>query len=544
MNLMQAKIKPSLSLDMSMQHSVNSAQSPNFWRYGFFNLALLVLLGIWFWQQNRPITLGMPNLAKNEKLQCISYSPYYHDGQTPLKPDTQISAAQIDHDLQLLAQRFNCVRIYSVGQGLDYVPAAASKLGLKVLLGAWIGWVNADNDNELKLATNLANQYPDVVKGLIVGNEVLLRGEQTEMAMQAYLQRAKQDTKVPVTYADVWEYWLKHKALEKSVDFVTVHILPYWEDDPQSIDHAIVHTSTVMDKLAENFRKPVLIGETGWPSQGRQRNESTPSQINQARYLREFVQLADSKHWNYNLIEAIDQPWKRQLEGTVGGYWGLYTSELQPKFDFSGPIAERNDHWHSLCWPLLGLLLSVSFTLMRGKRRPSAVLSAASLGALIGAWGMLTTEYLMIVCRDKSEWLVSGSLGLFALLGLLAILSAIAGGNRSTAKIMANTALLVMLSGAVFTSWLLWADGRYRDFPVVIYALPALQLSLGIWLAGINIKPAWWPYYLLSSAAIGSSIACLWIEPDNVRAIIWVGIAILLAFASWPGNNKMSIEKA
>ena len=147
---------------------------------------------------------------------------------------------------------------------------------MKVYLGAWIGWVRSLNDSELELAIAIANKYPKTIKALIVGNEVLLRGEQTEAAMKAYLEKAKLATQVPVTYADVWEFWRKHPTLENSVDFVTVHILPYWEDNPQSIENALDHTSNVMSLVTASFKKPILIGETGWPSVGRQRQESQP----------------------------------------------------------------------------------------------------------------------------------------------------------------------------------------------------------------------------------------------------------------------------
>ena len=228
------------------------SSSPNtLWRYGFFNLAILLLISAWFWQQNTPVSLAEPQLPADGKLQCVSYAPYYGEGQTPFIVGTRISQLQIESDLKLLAERSRCVRIYSVGQGLDYVPQAASKIGLKVLLGAWIGWVKAENEMELNLATKLANEYPQTVIGLVVGNEVLLRGEQTEQAMADYLHRAKLATKVPVTYADVWEFWLRHKALESSVDFVTVHILPYWEDDPQPVSNAMNHVNIVMDKLGQ-----------------------------------------------------------------------------------------------------------------------------------------------------------------------------------------------------------------------------------------------------------------------------------------------------
>lgn len=218
----------------------------------------------------------------------------------------KISPAQIDADLKRLAIASDCVRTYSVGQGMDYVPEAAEKIGLKVYLGAWVGWTNADNEAEIKLAVKRANQYPDTIKALIIGNEVFLRKEQTPATMQQYLSFAKSHTKTPITYADVWEFWIKHKEMERYVDFVTVHILPYWEDNPVAIENALNHTSKVMSQLSTTFKKPILIGETDWPSVGRQRNESTPSLINQARYVREFLQLAHDKGWQYNIIEAVD----------------------------------------------------------------------------------------------------------------------------------------------------------------------------------------------------------------------------------------------
>ena len=70
--------------------------------------------------------------------------------------------------------------------------------------------------------------------------------------------------------------------------------------------------------------KEILIGETGWPSQGRMREGALPSRTNQARVVSEILDTAKREGFRVNLIEAYDQPWKRQLEGTVGGYWGLF----------------------------------------------------------------------------------------------------------------------------------------------------------------------------------------------------------------------------
>ncbi|PKO24230.1 MAG: beta-1,6-glucan synthase, partial [Betaproteobacteria bacterium HGW-Betaproteobacteria-8] len=112
--------------------------------FAVLNILLLISLAGWLYWQNRPVQLAVPELPQ-QKMQCASYAPYYTPGQSPFIKGTHISPQQIEHDLALLAERFDCVRTYSVGQGLDHVPEAAGKLGLEVLLGVWIGWTDAEN---------------------------------------------------------------------------------------------------------------------------------------------------------------------------------------------------------------------------------------------------------------------------------------------------------------------------------------------------------------------------------------------------------------
>ncbi|WP_047542118.1 beta-1,6-glucan synthase [Methylotenera versatilis] len=542
---------------------MNNTNSGNVWRYALFNLVVLALISAWIWQQNQPIPLAEPKLAVDGKLQCVSYAPYYGEGQTPLIKGTHISQAQIEKDLKLLAKHSQCVRIYSVNQGLDYVPVAASKIGLKVLLGAWIGWVDSDNVQEINLATRLANQYPDTVVGLIVGNEVLLRGEQTEQAMADYIKLAKQSTKVPVTYADVWEYWLRHPTLESSVDFVTVHVLPYWEDDPQPVSNAMHHVNVVMDKVTHAFTKPILIGETGWPSAGRQRNASVPSTVNQARYIREFLQRAEEAKWNYNVIEAVDQPWKRFLEGAVGGYWGIYDTNLNPKFSFSGTMAERQDGLKPWYWATAGLLIWLAAAVYFGERHSSTLVSSAALGASAGLMALLQLGYLVIACRDTVEWIALGGLNILGIFTLLAIPFIIAkkqvnGLENTYSKNIMRISLFVFTLCAAITGLLLmpkaWVlqplsqamptlsgffynlDGRYRDFPLTIYLLPVLQLSIGLWLAQLrtlaNTKSRIYRY--LNVIALLTMLVFILSEPLNMQAYAWLALAILLAIISWP----------
>lgn len=511
-----------------------ASNKPKLWLYCALNILLVALLGIWFWQQNQPVQLASPELPADGKLQCVSYAPYYGPGQSPYIENYMVDKAQVDADLALLAERFRCVRTYSVGQGLDYVPEAASRLGLKVLLGAWIGWSEPDNKKELALAISLANRYPDTVSGLIVGNEVLLRKEQTPAAMRAFIEQAQAQTSVPVTYADVWEYWLRYRELANAVDFVTVHVLPYWEDDPQPIDRAIAHAENVMNRVQSVFDKPILIGETGWPSIGRRRGESEPSRLNQARYLREFVQTAQAHDWNYNLIEAIDQPWKRVLEGTVGGYWGLYGSDLEEKFDFDGTMAERDDGLQPVYWALAGALIWLALALHGRERRPAALIGMAGLGALTGAMALLQLDYLEHAARTPVEWTGLGAAIIAGWLAMVCLPRLVAGSDVQRTEKLLHLSIFVLLLGTAVASWYLIVDWRYRDFPLAVYALPALQLGLGCRLLGIATRGAMRIYYVLAALAVVTALVGVAIEPNNLHIWLWAALTLLLAYASWP----------
>src|SRR3984893_10562077 len=290
---------------------------------------LLICLGaiaaVWWWLAT-PITLARAPIDPNAKLLCVSYAPF-RDTQTPLLLTTRIAPEQIAEDLAQLAKISDCVRTYSIENGLDQVPAQAAKVGLKVIQGIWLGSDRLKNQAQISTAVSLAKQYPTTITSLVVGNEVLLRGEMTTNDLAAIIRSVKAQVRVPVTYADVWEYWLRNREIYDAVDFVTIHILPYWEDFPIRAKFAALHVDSIRRRMAVAFPgKEILIGETGWPSQGRMREGALPSRTNQARVVSEILLLAKQENFRVNLIEAYDQPWKRELEGTVGGYWGLIDS--------------------------------------------------------------------------------------------------------------------------------------------------------------------------------------------------------------------------
>ncbi len=308
-----------------------------------FALTALAVALAWAWL-GKPVQLPPSPLAAGGKLSCISYAPF-RDGQDPLVPGTMVSAAQIEEDLALLSRYTDCIRTYSNANGLAEIPAIAKRHGLKMLMGLWLANNPPFNRQQIATAIELAKTYPDVISAVVVGNEVLLRGEMSVNELRAILREVKSQVSMPVTYADVWEFWLRYSDLQNDVDFVTIHILPYWEDVPLPAKAAAAHVDDIRKKVAAAIpNKEILIGEIGWPSAGRMREAARPSLSNQARVISETLDLAKRENFRVNVIEAFDQPWKRALEGSTGRYWGIFDRTTQaPKFSFSGLVSDHPD---------------------------------------------------------------------------------------------------------------------------------------------------------------------------------------------------------
>ncbi len=393
-------------------------------------LVAVVLTGAaWAWL-GRPVDLPP---APEEKLHCASYTPF-RGSQTPFDRSLMIPKAQIEEDLKQLQPVTNCIRTYAVDQGLDQAVPVARELGMQVLLGIWIGRDVEANEAQIKTAVDLAKTYPETIKAIVVGNEVLLRGEQTGETLAKLAARVRSESGRPVTYADVWEYWLRApQALKDAVDFITIHILPYWEDDPLPVSEGIAHLQEIVEHVQSKFPgRPIMVGETGWPSAGRWREDAAPSIVNQARYLREFLVYAKAHALDYNFIEAFDQPWKRWLEGTAGGFWGLFHEDRTPKFSWDEPVSEHPD------WPLqAGISVALGFgilVLARFWRHNAGIMPCvlASLGAMLAGTALvLHVEHGWHTARNNWEWLLECAIGLqTAATAVLLIAVSLAGRLR------------------------------------------------------------------------------------------------------------------
>jgi len=324
-------------------------------RLGLACLALsaLVIAGAWVWL-GAPVPMPNSPLAPGEKLYCLSYSPF-RGLQSPFDADIHVSAEQIEEDLTRLSRITDCVRTYSVELGQDQIAPIAKRLGLKVIQGIWIGSHPEKNAAEIETGIKIANDYPDTVRAVVVGNEVLLRGEMAAPDLAATIGAVKARVKVPVTYADVWEFWLRNRDVASAADFITIHILPYWEDFPIAARDAAAHVEAIRNKVVSAFPgKEVIIGEVGWPSAGRMREGALPSPANQARVIQDVLALGKRENFRVNVIEAFDEPWKRALEGTVGGHWGLLEHDSHGAKFAWGQAVSSHPQWR---WQAAGGIL-------------------------------------------------------------------------------------------------------------------------------------------------------------------------------------------
>jgi len=313
-------------------------------------------------------------------LPSVSYAPF--EGTAHPDVDNIPNADKIRADLKTLAPLTRAIRLYSSTGGVELVPRIANEVGLKVTVGAWID-KNADrNEREMLSAIELAKRNGNV-NGIVVGNETIYRGEQKIEDLIKLIQRVKGSVNVPVTTGEIWNIWLEHPELASSVDFIAAHILPYWEgfSEKQAVDQALI----IYQKLRDAFPgKRIVIAEFGWPSAGYNLKKGMPGPFEQAVTLRNFVSRAEAIGMEYNIVEAIDQPWKF-FEGGVGPYWGILNAAREPKFAWSGPVVDEA-YWKLATIALLfGVLMSLPILrLSEPTVMQSLMLSASANG--VGAW--------------------------------------------------------------------------------------------------------------------------------------------------------------
>lgn len=511
---------------------------------GLFVVAAAVVAAAW-WGLGRPQPL--PAAAGDPgRIQCMSYTPF-RGAQTPLDRTTQASSERIADDLGRLAAVTGCIRTYATDNGLDQVPAIAARHGIKVLQGVWLGRDRDKNRTQIATAIDLARRFPDTITALIVGNEVLLRGELASADIAGALREVATATGKPVTYADVWEFWLRHPELAAAVDFVTVHILPYWEDIPVAADGAAAHVEDIRAKVAAAFPgKEVLIGEVGWPSAGRMREGALPSRSNEARVLEEVMARARANNWRVNVIEAFDQPWKRVLEGTVGGYWGLFGSTLRdPKFAWGQPVSDH-PWWLAqlaLGIGLVALVFVVALAAGGARRGAAAAVGLAAIALAAGVMAPWALENVIVESLGAGGAVRGAAFAALALAVPVAAALALAGGVRVPlfADILdpralrrhgwiarsAGVALMATTVLAVQTALGLVFDPRYHDFTDAQLSGLVVPLAVTIMLGGGGRRAGYGRAETVAAVTLAAAAVYIVVNegPANWQAL-WFGAAL------------------
>lgn len=307
-------------------------------------------------------TTPTPSLQINVPIKPINlcYSPF-RDGQNPeLGPGMCVypTTDQIDEDIKFLSNITTCIRTYSSSNIHVNVPEIAKKYQLLVHQGIFLGDDSAVNEDEIRSAKTLVDR--NLVDSLIVGNETLMLNKLPKDKLIDYIRSVKKivPSGLPVTTADGWVQWRDNEDLVNEVDYILVHIYPFWDDKP--VEGAASYVLEKYQLLKDKYPgKEIIIGETGWPSAGDPlwtgvSSSVIPGEYNQSKFVEEFDKLAQEKGIKYFLFEAFDEEWKwkeRRTSGSggsttepydrnycgnyAGSSWGIFRSNSALKSQLS-----------------------------------------------------------------------------------------------------------------------------------------------------------------------------------------------------------------
>lgn len=285
------------------------------------------------------------------KFHGLCFSPFVLPGQNPDLGST-VSRDQVNGLIDTAAPTVEWIRTYGSGSGNEFAPPQAKLHGLKVAVGAWIGTDEAANQREIAAAVSIANAGNADL--LVIGSEVLLRGDQSASQLIAYLNAAKSEVTVPVATADIPVSLLNSPDVIEASDVVLVHIYPMWEG--VAIEQAVKSLNLSYEQVkAAAPGKQVIVAETGWLSEGNAIGQAVPSAENAAFYFLNVASWAKARNVDLFYFEAFDEPWKPSksvsMKSTaaksLGGHWGIFTSDgvLKPGMQDVFDCQTIPDNW-------------------------------------------------------------------------------------------------------------------------------------------------------------------------------------------------------
>jgi hypothetical protein len=292
------------------------------------------------------------------------------------------------------------------------------------------------------------------------------------------------------------------------------------------------------------------------------REGALPSRTNQARVVSEILSLAKRENFRVNLIEAYDQPWKRQLEGTVGGYWGLFDSVQRAlKYPPGQPVSNYP------LWKLqMGAGMVLSFVVfltgwLTVRRKPwppsgaawlSVAVSATSAGVLLG----IAADKMFYESLGVGGWLRWGALlaaGVLApILGANAVMAgrslptfldllgpADSRKHGLSTYLLGLTLAVTVLIGAETALGFVF-DPRYQDFPFASLTMTVVPFALLLF-----NRPAQGVRPIAEATFAGLlAVSAIYVGfnegRDNWQSLWTCAIYLVLAFTLWRARAAQS----
>ena len=355
--------------------------------------------------KKKQVSKTAQEILSNPNNLAICYGGYREQSR-----DIQPTIAELKEDMKILAAMdIKLIRTYNVYlQEASNLLAAISQLKqenadfeMYLMLGAWIDCKDArtekpdhfneseQNAAEIDRAVALANQYPDIVKILAVGNEAMVKWATSYyvepniiLKWVNYLQNLKKQGKLPtdlwITSSDNFASWggggseyhvEELNQLIKAVDFIAMHTYPmhdthynpdFWGvretetnlSDVEKIDAAILrakkHAITQYESVVKYMKsigvdKPIHIGETGWATQSNEHYGDLGSRATDEYKSALYYQLMREWTKKTGLIcfyfEAFDEQWKdAQNPAGSENHFGLINLQAQAKYALWGAV--------------------------------------------------------------------------------------------------------------------------------------------------------------------------------------------------------------
>jgi exo-beta-1,3-glucanase (GH17 family) len=373
-------------------------------KFHFPLLILAVLFMAACSTKNKP-AMEVTSLTAADILGNPAYPAISYGGYRTTSRDNQPTVEELKEDMRIMsAMGIKILRTYNVQfphagnvlKAIRELKEADPAFEMYVMLGAWIDCKNAwtiyppdhdqeseQNAGEIDRAVALANEYPDIVKVIAVGNEAMVKWATSYFVQPGvilkwvkHLQNLKEEGKLSkdlwITSSDNFASWGGGDAeyhvpdlneLIKTVDYLSIHTYPmhdthynpvFWGVPPEgegasekeqiamamdrARDYAISQYDAVVEYMrAQGVDKPVHIGETGWASSSNgfygDPGSKATDEYKQYLFHRQLREWTDEAGISCFFFEAFDEPWKDA--GNPGGsenHFGLFTLEGKAKY--------------------------------------------------------------------------------------------------------------------------------------------------------------------------------------------------------------------